>query len=50
MTKQRVLERLQTLGDVIDDNYDSLTVLRARKLDELIESCFETVCRRKNKA
>lgn len=47
MNKQRILERLQTLSDVVDEKFDQTSVANARKLEELIELCFDTVCRRK---
>lgn len=49
MNKQRVLQRLQTLGDVVDERYEGINVAQARKLDELIEEMFITVCRRDKK-
>lgn len=47
MDKQRVLERIQTLGDMIDERYDQTTVHNAKKLDILIEEAYELVTRRK---
>lgn len=46
MDKLRVLERLQTLSDIVDDKYEHTSVSNAKKLEELIEQCFQTVCRR----
>lgn len=46
MNKQKVLERLQTLSDVIDERYNSVSVAQAKKLEELIEEAFVMVCRR----
>ena len=46
MDKLKVLERLQTLGDVVDEKFEEISVADARKLDRLIEEAFQTVCRR----
>ena len=47
LSKQRILERLQTLQDVVEERYDSCFVKDVERLEELIELCFQTVCRRK---
>lgn len=47
MNRQRILERLQTLSDVIDERYEDCSISNARQLEELIEACFVAVCRRK---
>lgn len=47
MSKQRLLERLQTLSDIVDEKYDLISVRNARQLEELLEAMFVAVCRRK---
>lgn len=46
MDKIKVIKKLQTLEDIIDEKYETCSVASAKKLDELIEQAFETVCRR----
>ena len=46
LNKVQVLERIQTLSDVIDERYNSVSVAQAKKLEELIEEAFVMVCRR----
>ena len=49
MNKQKVMERLQTLMDVVDERYENISVHSARELEGLIEAMFEAVCRRGKK-
>jgi hypothetical protein len=50
MNKLKVLKRLQTLQDVVDEKYDHISVWGAKKLEEIIEQAFECVCRRNKRS
>lgn len=49
LSKNRVLERLQTLADIVDEKYDSCSVKNAQELERIIEEAFCLVCRRSKK-
>lgn len=47
ISKQKMLERLQTLMDIVDEKYLSCSVADAERLEAHVEESFKAVCRRK---